>query len=226
MKYPLAFLLIGISVSGLAVYLGGWWHLLHWFTLSGFTLAAGYAGLGARVFAKRADGTIPLPVKVLHFPFLLYTRAVWHLIVLVSRENATDEVTPHLILGRRLRRHERLDGVDHTIDLTAEFEDPKVIRESPGYLAVPVLDGSVPRREDLDAILSKASGGVAYVHCAQGHGRTGTVAVVMLIARGEAASVEAAMERIKKARPGVRLNSAQRRFVEDYVAKRTGDSAR
>jgi len=52
MKYSFAFLTLGALTSYIAVTHGHWWHVLHWLSVSSFLQAAGYAGLGPRVFAN------------------------------------------------------------------------------------------------------------------------------------------------------------------------------
>ncbi len=68
MKYTITFFVLGGMVSYLAVTLGRWWHLLHWFSFSCFALSAGYAGLGPQVFGKRTDGHIPIRSKISRGP--------------------------------------------------------------------------------------------------------------------------------------------------------------
>jgi protein-tyrosine phosphatase len=219
MKYAITFFLLACLISGYAIHLGGWWHLLHWCALSCLVLAIGYAGLGARVFGKRPDGTIPVWSKVIHLPFLLYRWFTWNVIRTVSRENSTDQITPDLIIGRRLHANERFDNIGQYIDLTAEFEEPKEIRESPEYLSVPILDGGIPTVLELSAAISRASSGLTYVHCAQGHGRTGMFALALLAARRHIQSIEDGLDLLKKMRPGVGLNSAQMQFIRNYMAE-------
>lgn len=68
---------------------------------------------------------------MLHLPFLLYTWLVWQVIRILSHEHPTDRVTDDLLIGRRLTAREIPPGIDHYVDLTAEFEDPAIVRNSP-----------------------------------------------------------------------------------------------
>jgi protein-tyrosine phosphatase len=52
-----------------------------------------------------------------------------------------------------------------------------------------------------------------YIHCAQGHGRTGTFAAAVLLAKGHGDSVEAAVGQLRAARPRLALGKAQLQFV-------------
>jgi protein-tyrosine phosphatase len=222
MKYSLSFAVLAILTCYLAVSQGGLWYLLLWFAISFFALAAGYAGVGASIFSKRPDGTIPLWAKIIHFPFLAYTEAVWHATRLLSRENPSDKVEADLILGRRVLAGELPDGIVNCVDLTAEFEETAEIRESTNYISLPILDAGVPTSQDLAKALSQLKEGATYVHCAQGHGRSGMVILAMLHARGSVASFEEGISVLTKARPGVRLNNAQESFTKKFIAKTDG----
>src|SRR5947207_1355977 len=73
------------------------------------------------------------------------------------------------------------------VDLTSEFADPRAVRMArDSYLCVPTLDACAPdataAREALERI--DASDKPVYIHCAQGHGRTGSFAAALLIRRG------------------------------------------
>jgi protein-tyrosine phosphatase len=51
--------------------------------------------------------------------------------------------------------------------------------------------------------------GTIYIHCAQGHGRTGMFAAAVLLSSGQAATPEEALRLVTSARPGVRLSGDQ-----------------
>lgn len=217
MKYALTCCLLGAALTYWGWSLGWWGVLLVWFAVSFFALAIGHAGLGPRVFCKRADGRIPLWSQALHLPFLLYGGMIRFLTVAISRENAVDQVSEGLLIGRRLRAREVPGGVVNYVDLTAEMEDPKEIRGRKGYVCFPILDGSVPSKEDLKMAVTNISNGLTYVHCAQGHGRTALFALAVLAAQGEIRSLADGMGRLKSVRPGIRLNSSQQKFIKAYI---------
>lgn len=54
----------------------------------------------------------------------------------------------------------------------------------------------------------------ALIHCAQGHGRTGLIAAAVLIVSGKAQSSKEAISMVKAVRPGIELNSVQRKILE------------
>ncbi|MBN1671229.1 MAG: hypothetical protein JXR37_09365 [Kiritimatiellae bacterium] len=217
MKYSVAFLILGGLVSCLSFTFGGAAHLLHWFSFSCLALAAGYAGLGPRIFGKHPDGRIPLWSRIIHLPCMLYTGALWHIVRLTGREHPTDTVADDLILGRRLRAAEIPNGIANYVDLTSESEDPKQIRESASYVNLPILDADVPAAAALQAVISRLRPGATFVHCAQGHGRTGLFALALLAERGRIRSFEEGMALIRGARPGIGLSKTQERFIRGYI---------
>jgi hypothetical protein len=83
------------------------------------------------------------------------------------------------------------------------------------YVCLPTLDGTAPDAAALDELLRHAreETGPIYIHCAQGRGRSAALAAALLIARGAAANVDEAEATLRRARPSVRLNPAQRAWV-------------
>jgi protein-tyrosine phosphatase len=88
------------------------------------------------------------------------------------------------------------------------------------YVNRPILDFSVPTREDLVATLDEidaelAAGGLVYVHCWAGCGRTGVVVASWLVRHG--VEPDEALRRIAEARGlGCPQTLEQRLFVLDW----------
>ena len=179
--------------------------------LSFILVGAAYGRVGPRLFGKRPNGTIPALVVVLLFPFLLFTWSVWRLLVLTSREPGYAELTSNLVIGRRLLAHELPDDVDTVVDLTAEFIEPRAIRQSVAYRAFPILDADSPDPTELYDLANELRNmeGRIYLHCAQGHGRTALVAAMYLIVSQHVQSVEDAITAVQSVRPKARLNDGQ-----------------
>ena len=59
-----------------------------------------------------------------------------------------------------------------------------------------------------------------YIHCAQGHGRTGTVAAAVLVAKGIHSTPEAAIDALQRVRPKLALNRTQLQFVRQICGTR------
>jgi protein-tyrosine phosphatase len=101
---------------------------------------------------------------------------------------------------------------------------PRRVREaSRRYICLPTLDRGVPDVAAARAALDEAAqvaraGGVVYIHCAQGFGRSAALVAAILVRRGECRDVGEAEARLKSLRPGVRLTRQQRAFVTELTA--------
>ena len=218
MKYAIFF----FAVSGALLFFGlsrqPAYTLLCWPALSFFVVALGYAGLGPRVFGKRSDGTLrPVHIFAL-LPFLLFTWGTWHMSRLLRREEPFNTLDDHIFLGRRLLSKELPHGVASILDLTSEFVEPKAVRESAQYLSRPILDATAPSVDEVLSIVDEVSrmAPPTYIHCAEGHGRTGIITAALLLRTKKASSVEHAIELVQDARPRARLNADQRGTLEYF----------
>ena len=211
MKHGVLLLLLGGSFFYFALQGGGLHFLWVWPGLSFLAVAGAYFGLGPRIFRKRSDGTIASLALVALLPYFLFTWGIWHLARLLIKEDCYNRVAPGLYLGRRPLAHELPADINAVVDLTAEFPEPEGVRNGRDYICVPTLDASVLVDGHFLELAEKVNriDGSIYVHCAQGHGRSGTLVAALLLARGEAKSVDDAVARVRKARPGVRLNAQQ-----------------
>jgi protein-tyrosine phosphatase len=201
---------------------GGYWGLA-WLALSFLVVGIAYAGVGPRVFGKRPNGTMsPLHVIVL-FPYLVLLWAVWHVSRLLSPQSCCQSFAPGLWLGRRVFAHELPSGIDLVVDLTAEFPEPKKVREERTYWSVPTLDALPLDSVAFDGLVRRIAAwpGNVLIHCANGHGRSGMVAAGVLIAKGIERSVEDAERNLRRVRPGVRLNRAQRETLVRWLRARS-----
>ncbi|WP_255203554.1 tyrosine-protein phosphatase [Myxococcus sp. AM011] len=211
MKYSFVFGVFAALLTVLAFQLRGLgWGLL-WPALSFALVAVAYVGAGPAVFGKRGDGRMRPWALVVLLPYLLMTWATWHLARRLSRESVHDEVAPGIVIGRRLLAGELPVGTRTVVDLTSEFIEPEGIRSVEHYVCLPILDATAPSAERLASHIESWATlpTPLYIHCAQGHGRTGMVAAAVLMARGLAPDAKQALSRVQKARPGVRLSAAQ-----------------
>jgi hypothetical protein len=219
MKHRFLLTLLGLLLIALGAVQGGWMFLAVW--LGADFLVVGIAhSIGAhRIFGKRPDGSLPFWSWLAFLPLLLYTGAVWHLIRFLSREPAHNTVSENLVVGRRLLPKEVPGEFANYIDLTAEFAEPPRIRHAAGYLSFPILDGSAPDPAALRDFLDQLRPGKTFIHCAQGHGRTGLFAIAHLLQSGAARTVEESLNQLRSVRPGIRLNSLQRRCLEQFASQ-------
>jgi hypothetical protein len=116
-------------------------------------------------------------------------------------------------------------GVTLFLDLTRRGElEPyaALVAEPARYLNMPIVDFSIPSREGLVAILDEidaelSAGGVVYVHCWAGCGRTGVVVGSWLVRHG--ADPGEALRRIADARGlGCPQTMEQRVLVLEWKA--------
>ncbi len=215
-----AFFLLGVAALLFVPRLG----LLGWLPLwAGFDfLAVSWAYRCHRpgIYGKRPDGGMD-PLRVLLFaPHLGLIAGVWHVKRLVSREPPCNRLGDGLIVSRRLLEHEMPAGVTTVVDLAAEFRELPALR-SVNYHGLPVMDGEAPDAAKLSALLGALprEGGTILMHCAEGHGRTGTVAACLLLHRGTARTSEEAAAMVTAARPLARLLPRQRAFVDDFAGR-------
>lgn len=211
-------ILLGLVLIVFGMIERGWLLLAVW--LGGDFLALGIAhARGAhRIMGKKPDGTLPVWSWVVFLPLLLYTGAVWHLLRLLSREPAHNAVSDNLVVGRRLLPGETAGEYANYVDLTAEFPEPRIIREMPSYLSFPILDGSAPAPTTLRRFIDGLRPGKTFIHCAQGHGRTGLFAIALMLKLGCVKTVAEGLEKLRAIRPGIRLTAAQQRCIEKFAA--------
>jgi protein-tyrosine phosphatase len=207
--------LVTVAVGGDAP---AYWLLL-WPALSFGLVAAAYAGAGPRVFGKRPDGRLAPWAVLLLLPYLALTWSLWHLVRLVSRESCCHEIIPGVWLGRRALGHELPAGIGLIVDLTAEFPRAAAATAGREYVCLPTLDATAPGEAAFRELVQRLNAwpGPVYVHCAIGHGRSATVVAGLLLARGLAADARQAEAAVRKVRPGVRLNRAQRALLDRAV---------
>ena len=217
MRLGITLIFLGSSLIVIGLRFGELCLLLCWIGLNFGLVGCAHCANNHQVFGKQPDGTIPIWSRVFFLPLNIYTTTVWMMIRLISSEPSSNQVTERIHVGRRLLASELETGFCNIVDLTAEFEEPKAIRESEGYRCFPILDGAAPKLDDLQEVIRKLPQGKTYIHCAQGHGRTGLFAIALMLTWQEGASLDECRAMLQTARPGVRLNDAQERFLSGMV---------
>jgi protein-tyrosine phosphatase len=215
MKYAVLFLTLGPALIFEAVTCRGLYWLLVWPGISLTLVGLAYLRQRPGMFGKRAEGTMAWYSVVPLLPYLLAAWAIWHAARIVGREDCCNEAAPGLFVGRRPRGDELPSGVSLVVDLTAEFIECRAVRTGRRYISAPMLDTGVMDEEAFLTLVREVAEwtGAVYVHCAQGHGRTGTLAAAVLLAKGHCDSVDAAVARLRATRPRLSLSKAQLQFV-------------
>lgn len=224
MKFGILFTIIGALFAAAAVMHQGWAWLLIWPAVSFALVGQAYLWLGAGIYGKRSSGSMSLISMAILLPALIYFWTVWHLLRRIKREPPYDELLPGVLIGRRLLGHELPADVTLVVDLTCEFPEPGVIRTGRTYVHFPILDGFVPQADDVLSLLQviREHQGRTYVHCAEGHGRTGLIAAGLLLHLGLAQTAAEAIRLVQAKRPRVRLGRQQQRIVAQLEADITG----
>src|SRR3954447_24675930 len=130
----------------------------------------------------------------------------------LSREEMMCQVGPRLYIGRLpfLWEKDRLAdrGIAAVLSLCAEFPLQSHRRGASGLEVayVPLLDGSPPSDQQFRRVITwieaqRSAGRTVLIHCAQGHGRSATVAAAVLCHLGLAANAEDALTQILQTRP-------------------------
>ena len=153
LKYGLLFVTLGVAIVMLACVRGGWSWFALWPGVSFVLVGIAYLAAGVAIYGKRKDGVIPFFRFIVLAPFLIHTWLVWRVLRQFSREPAYHELTPGVLIGRRLLPHDLPAVVDCIVDVTSEFNEAPAIRRMPGYMCIPILDADVPPLESVVAKL-------------------------------------------------------------------------
>ena len=178
--------------------------LLLWPALALAIVATGYAGAGAGVFQKGADGRLSLASRWLLLPYRL---GAWvNLLWWTRRLPAATEIADGIFLGRFPTR-KALSPYVAVIDMTAEL--PGMAVPGLAWHAFPSLDLlSMPAariREAALAVEAAQRRGPVLICCALGFQRSAVVAACALLRTGIATNAVAAVAQIKAAGRPVHL---------------------
>lgn len=203
----------GAGVAGLVVAA-----LLAWFGVTSVLVALIYFARAPQALGKRrAAGTFPLWARAIWLPYFAIAALVVAYIRVRTVESAADEVATGIFVGRVPPKGDVPPGVTLVIDLCAEFAAARRSADTTAYLAIPTLDGCAPHAADASAaILLARQHPKVLVHCAAGHGRSATVAVLIALDRGLFVDGDDAIRAFQCVRRGVAPTSEQRALIADY----------
>lgn len=202
----------------LAAGLGGWAWLLLWPAAALLLVGLAYGRFGTAVFQKQA-GQLSWAAGLLLWPYRM--GAWWSSRWFTRHQAAAAEVVPGLWLGRAPGRTDRHQLPAATLDLTAEFSRPALVPQR-SCRSVPLLDLVVPSPAELAqataALDELCPTGPVLVHCALGYSRAAMVVAAWLLHRGFAATPEAAIARVRAARPQIVLAGRHSTALAAYAA--------
>lgn len=221
-----------VALLALALLIPHWYFsaFLIWVSVSLFAVSFAYIIDSPKIFRKKQDGSIPIYISWIFYPFLLGAQLYnsW------ARKNdkvpAIQKVAPHLYLACRLFPSDieflKHNGVGAILDATAEFSGLNWSShdENLAYLNVPILDHSTPHKSDLKHAINWIEhqisiGNSVVVHCALGRGRSVLIMAAYLLATGEFDDVDSVIKHINKVRGTARLNSKQFKKLDKLLKK-------
>jgi len=210
-KYAAMFLLLSSLLAVFGLTSGGLGFSALWPAACCLAVSISYLLNSPVIFGKQQSGRLNPLSTVLLLPYLAFTWLTWHIVRKLSRENAYDSLDSRTTIGRRLLARELPDDIKNVVDLTAEFPESQDITGKSNYVAIPILDASVVPQKRINSIVSRIDelNGPTYIHCAQGHGRTGFVTAALMIHRDPNLSVDDAIQRLQNVRPSLSCNKTQ-----------------
>lgn len=196
------------------------------------TLASVY---GLREVGVEVEDLLVRPVwsilaRAVLLPYLLVGAAVLFMSRWFDREGLLNPLAPGLFIGRLPFPSElpklRAAGIGAVLNLCWEF--PR-LSGMDGELDVqtahaPILDGAPPSDRRFEEAIQRveqwrAEGRSVLIHCAQGHGRTATIAAAVLIRLGLASDIDEALSMIQAARPLAKPSRQQKAALRRYVVE-------
>lgn len=252
MRYAALFGILGALLAGAAVQsaaggaVGAAWVLAAaegYVAICLFTMAVGYGlshwGIPIE-WAFQHPGWMQA-VDLLLLPYRVLARLTLSLARRFDSMEMMHPVGHRLYVGRIPfpSEHGRLSeaGVTSVLNLCAEFPRLSRLRGASGLETayVPILDGAAPSPRQFQAAVDwiaarHADGHSILVHCAQGRGRSVTVAAAALCKLGLAADPDDALARITAVRPKAKPSRKQRIALSHFLRADRGavvlDSAR
>ncbi|MGQ0799491.1 MAG: phosphatase PAP2/dual specificity phosphatase family protein [Pseudomarimonas sp.] len=200
----MVFAAVAVTTSAAALW-------LLWPAVALLLVALNYAWIGAAGFQKQADGQLSHAARWLYAPYLLAARFnAW---VWTRTLTCAVEVADGVWIGR-LADAARSPQSQPVIDVCAELPAAR-----DGHVAAyPMLDLVAADATTLTAAVNaiehaRREGDSVLVCCALGYSRSALTVAAWLLRSGRAADVEAAVERVRAARPAVVLREPHRRLL-------------
>ena len=202
-----------------------------WFRAMFFMVGLSFGVVSAAYFFRkpswllnRPNGSRSFLAWLLLWPYYLLARASLAAYRISQRQAVpVAEVVPGLWFSRWLTSRElQRISPSAVLDLAAEL--PHCGFDVPTYRSLPWLDGRTPSQEDLRRasvwISEHLERGPVLVHCALGHGRTGSAILAWLADTGQMSNTGDAVQRLRALRPTFSVSKAQLIQIERLKASR------
>jgi hypothetical protein len=212
---------------------GAWWLLVAYEAYLAVCILALAVTYGLRHAGLPVEGLFAHPVwspthRAILLPYAVLAGLTLYLSRWFDREDLMNPVGPGLFVGRLPfpSEHPRLAdaGITAVLSLCWEFPLLPAPSKTSGLevACVPILDGCPPSnrqfREAMERVaLWRAEGRTVLIHCAQGHGRSATIAAAVLCRLGVSPDVEGALTLIRTSRPRARPSRSQREALEGFL---------
>ncbi|MFB9077212.1 dual specificity protein phosphatase family protein [Flavobacterium procerum] len=152
-----------------------------WISIVLFLIGNAYSNSNSQ-FLKKKDGSINILNKIVFFPYLITYKIIW-LYFRKKSEHFASEILPQVYLGARLKSNQATNFIDaktYVIDLCAETEENKYVRENANYFSFPFLDIGSIKREEQQIVLNILSSlyetikpdEKIFIHCLMGYSRS------------------------------------------------------
>ncbi|XP_024543747.1 uncharacterized protein LOC9633029 [Selaginella moellendorffii] len=199
--------------------------LLHT-SLIGFTVALfSHPGINnPRILAKSLHGSFPLWSSLLFYPYLAGTRLYVRFRRRAGLEATYTEICDGLFVGAwPFQRDHIPPGNPAVVDCTNEL--PRTVGLELPYVCIPAWDTRSPSPEAIElavrwALVKRSQNHPILIHCAKGHGRSVAVTCALLVALGVVGDWKEGESLIKRHRPRIRLNAAQRKSLQEWQLRR------
>ena len=240
-KYGVLHLVIGslfLIASALPSALGGTaysvWLIFLWPAVDLLVLGSVYlvdGNCGVLLLGKSQVSGKLSPISIFIFlPYLFGAFVFWRIKHLWKGEHVCDKVAHGIWVGR-YPLHLSVDDprfaeqpLKIVVDLTGEFPTRRAFHGRTTYLCAPSLDGLLA---DPRVLLDTARAVITsydaernhsvYVHCANGHGRSGLFAGILMVMRGDCSSLEEARVLMKSRRSVIGWQPHQQRIAEETL---------
>lgn len=201
---------LALAGAALGAFLSAVALFLLWPALALAIVAFAYAGAGAKMFQKSADGSITLASRVLLLPYRLGARAnIWAW----TRDLAAQVAVADGVFLGRFPTASEANSFGTVIDLAAELERPA--EAMCHWISLPMVDLLPPplmmQQQAAGALESARRNGTVLVCCALGFQRSAGVVAEWLVATGRAKTPTVAREMLTAAGRPVHLAEAMER---------------